>query len=68
MKCPKCGYENCDMIAKVKESGSDYSLCQGICGMAILGPLGLLCGWSNGKETSVEAYWVCKNCSYKFKA
>lgn len=68
MKCPKCGYDECGMVAETKSKGLDYSLCQGICGIIFLGPLGMLCGWTGGKGTTVEAYWVCKRCRYRFKA
>lgn len=68
MKCPKCGYEDCKIVAQTEHSGGDYSLCDGICGTLLLGPLGSLCGWSDDRETTVDAYWVCKRCGYKFKS
>lgn len=68
MKCPKCGYNYCNMISETKSKGSDYSIGRGICGEMLFGPYGMACGWSDSRETKVESYWVCKKCGYKFKA
>ncbi len=68
MICPKCGYHYCGMVSEVKTTGSDYSLCQGILGTMLFGPLGTACGWTDRRETEFSAYWVCKKCGYKFKA
>lgn len=68
MQCPKCGNETCEIITEKHSSGSDYSLGSGLCGMALFGPLGSACGWTDGKTTTVDAYWKCPKCGYKFKA
>lgn len=68
MKCPKCGYTYCDIVSELKEKGSDYSICMGILGIILFGSLGNVCGWTNERDTNVEAYWVCKRCGYRFKA
>lgn len=56
------------MVSETKTTGSDYSICLGILGIALFGPLGEICGWTDDRETKVEAYWICKKCGYKFKA
>lgn len=67
MKCPKCGNNYCNIISNTKTSGTDYSLCGGILGEALFGPVGFLCGLSDSRNMTVETYWQCKRCGYKFK-
>lgn len=68
MKCPRCGYDDCRIIAESETTGSDYSVCKGICGGILLGPLGTICGWTDDRKTETRAYWVCKKCGFKFEA
>lgn len=67
MKCPKCGNDYCGIVSDTKTTGKDYSICQGILGEAIFGPIGYICGFSDSRVTKVESFWVCKKCGYKFK-
>ncbi len=70
MICPNCGNENCELIQEISTSGNDYSVCKGLCGACILQSwIGLLCGLCGEGHTTVKrAFWICKNCGYKFKA
>jgi hypothetical protein len=68
MKCPRCGYNYCDMISEKTTSGKDYSICRGLLGEALCGTFGYICGFSDSRNSNVEAYWVCKKCKNKFKA
>lgn len=68
MKCKKCGYESCGLVAEKSKKGKDYAWGRGLLGTAVFGPLGSAIGWTKGKELTVRAYWVCKKCGYKFEA
>ncbi len=67
MKCPKCGYDYCDLVADSNTTGTDFSIWRGIIGELFFRQ-GYLFGLSNSRKTDVEAYWVCKECKYKFKS
>ena len=56
------------MISETKTTGTDYSICSGLCGEILFGPAGFVCGFSDSRNTDVNAYWVCTKCGYKFKA
>lgn len=68
MVCPKCGNNYCKMTAETKTTGKDYSICSGLCGELLLGPMGFMCGFSDSRDTNATAYWVCPKCGNKFKA
>lgn len=69
MVCPKCGYNDCQIITETKTKGKDFSFGKGCCGTIIFGPIGLLCGLcGEGKQVNTTAYWVCNQCGKKFKA
>jgi len=70
--CPKChSYD----LAKTSEtetkvSGGGYGFGSGCCGMILLGPIGLLCGFcgSGTKSSSTTRdFWKCKSCGHKFR-
>ena len=68
MRCPRCGSENCSILNESVTSGSDYGVCKGVCGWAIFGPIGLLCGLcGEGSTTRNTNYWVCNTCGRKWK-
>jgi hypothetical protein len=67
MKCPKCGNNYCTITSEKKTTGKDYSIPRGIIGELLCGSLGFMFGFSNSRETKVEAYWVCKKCGHRFK-
>lgn len=58
--CPNCGSKNLVPVVKQKVSGGN-SASDACCGLAFLGPLGLLCGMH---RTNVEnqTFWVCQDC------
>ena len=58
----------CDMISESKTTGTDYSICRGLLGEMLCGSAGYICGFSDSRNTEVEAYWVCKKCKHKFKS
>ena len=65
--CPKCGGQNCTPVVETSTAGKDFSVGKGCCGLALLGPLGLLCGaCGKGKQTTSTTYWMCSNCGNKF--
>lgn len=68
MVCPKCKSNYCKMISETQTTGTDYSICSGLCGEFLLGPAGYICGFSDSRNTDVSAYWVCTKCGHKFKA
>lgn len=68
MKCPKCGNNYCNIISNETTTGTDYSVCRGLFGEILFGISGFICGFSDSRDTIVEAYWVCEKCGYKFKA
>lgn len=68
MKCPKCGFDYCYMNTNKKVTGKDYSVGKGILGEMLLGSSGFFLGFSDSRETKVDAYWVCKKCGYQFKS
>lgn len=68
MKCPRCGNNYCKIVGTTKSTGTDYSICNGLLGEMCFGPSGFICGFSDSRNTEVEAYWVCDKCGYKFKA
>ena len=70
MKCPKCGYDGCQIISETQTKGKDYSVGKGCCGALFLQSwFGLLCGFcGEGKKTTTRNFWICHNCGHKFKA
>ena len=69
MKCPKCGHTNCQYVSQTSTSSKGYGICKGICGGALLGPIGLLCGLcGTGTTSATNEYWVCQDCGVKFDA
>ncbi len=69
MNCPKCGYNDCQIISETTTSGKDFHAGKGCCGAVLFGPTGLLCGLcGRGKRTTSRAFWICSQCGYKFKA
>lgn len=69
MKCPKCGHTNCQYVSQTSTSSKGYGICKGICGDALLGPMGLLCGLcGTGTTSTTNEYWVCQDCGTKFDA
>ena len=64
--CPYCGARNSTPVTENSTYGKNYSLSSGLCGYWLLGPLGLLCGLTDGKKTTSETYWMCNNCGRKF--
>ena len=68
MRCPKCGNENCQIVAETTSTGEDFSASKGCCGALLLGPIGILCGaCGKGKQINSVNYWVCPNCGNKFR-
>lgn len=68
MVCPKCKNNYCKMTSEITSTGKDYSVGKGLCGEMLLGPAGFICGFSESRKTSVDAFWVCPKCGYRFKA
>ncbi|MGN0389814.1 MAG: hypothetical protein ACI4L2_03290 [Wujia sp.] len=68
MKCPKCGSIDCKIVSETKESGRDYSICDGFLGELCLGPSGFICGMTNDRDVDVQTFWVCRKCGCKFKS
>ncbi len=68
MQCPKCNDDNCQLINEVSTSGKDFGAGKSCCGMILLGPIGLLCGFcGKGKQLNTNNYWVCNSCGNKWK-
>lgn len=68
MNCPKCGGE-CHPITETFSKGKDVDGGKACCGTICFGKLGLLCGaCGKGKQTYSNTYWLCNQCSNKFKA
>jgi len=68
MRCPRCGSEYCQVITETNTSGKDYSVCNGLCGAILAGPIGILCGFcGSGKQTTTTTFWVCNNCGKKWR-
>lgn len=67
--CPRCGCNNCQIIAETESKTKGYGFCKGLCGFLIFDFWGLLCGLCGmGKSKSkTRSYWVCPNCGNKFK-
>lgn len=63
MKCPKCGSDHCQFYSTTK--GGGFSAEKSCCGYILIGPLGLLCGALDSKQTT-EEFWVCHSCGNRF--
>lgn len=63
MNCPKCGSTNCNFISSTHTKRGSF--CDACCGFALLGPIGILCGFCDSGSSTKE-YWVCNNCGSKF--
>ena len=63
MKCPKCNSERIQFGTNTK--GSSFSDGDACCGLILMGPIGLLCGFC-GNETTTEEFWICQDCGNKF--
>lgn len=69
MRCPKCGYEYCQIINETQTTGKDFSAGKGCIGYLLFGWIGLLCGLcGEGQKTKTRQYWICGNCGHKWKA
>ena len=70
MKCPKCGTDNCQIITETNMKSKGFGAGKGCCGAIFFGPIGFLCGLCGmGKtKTTNQSFWICTNCSNKFKA
>lgn len=65
--CPFCGADNCQPMYKTtaETKTKNYSWESGCCGMLLLGPFGLLCGFCGAgskEKTSSELWWTCMKC------
>lgn len=65
--CPFCGADNCQPMYKTtaETKTKNYSWGSGCCGMLLLGPFGLLCGFCGAgskEKTSSELWWTCMKC------
>jgi hypothetical protein len=56
------------MVSEKTTTGKDFSIIRALLGETLCGAEGFVCGFSDSRNTDVEAYWVCKKCKYKFKA
>lgn len=66
--CPNCGCDNCQIISESTTEGGKYGFGKGCCGYIIFGWIGLLCGLCGMEsKTSTKSYWICPQCSNKFK-
>lgn len=67
MKCPRCGGD-CHPITEIHTTGKDFSASKACCGFLCFNWIGLLCGLcGEGKQTHSNTYWLCNQCSNKFK-
>jgi len=64
VKCPKCGSPNLQVTTQTDTTGG-MDVKKAACGVAFLGPLGLLCG-NKKKEEKHTDFWVCGSCGNKF--
>lgn len=60
--CPKCGSTQISFVRY--EDKQNYNLVSGICGLALCGPLGLLCGIKNKDEGKTVR--KCQKCGHEF--
>ncbi|MGL4362435.1 MAG: hypothetical protein ACRCSG_04025 [Cellulosilyticaceae bacterium] len=66
MTCPRCGSEDCQVLAETTSQG--YSFGKACCGWLFMGgPIGLLCGLFGMGKTESKMFWVCPKCSNKFQ-
>lgn len=61
--CPRCESTSIGFVSET--TGSDYDVSSGCCGYILLGPLGLLCGLSNGSKKTVTKR-KCNHCGHEF--
>lgn len=65
--CPFCGADSCQPMQKTttETTRKGYGWGSGCCGMFLLGPFGLLCGFCGAgskSKTSSKLWWTCMKC------
>jgi hypothetical protein len=63
-RCPRCGSTQIHVVTESQTQG--VSVGKGCCGAALMGPLGLLCGWLGSGKSKSTAVRLCANCGAKF--
>lgn len=71
--CPNCGNDSsdCQFISKSQSTTkySPFGMGDACCGMILLGPAGILCGFCGGTSTTKQndsTWWVCRHCHEEF--
>ena len=59
-KCPKCGYDGCQIISETQTKGKDYSVGKGCCGAMVT--LILDCAMEPTKRPYTDPYEYCTRC------
>lgn len=62
IRCPRCGSTNIHFVTKDTGSGIDKS--DACCGYLLFGPIGLLCGVKDKKESTTVR--KCMKCNHEF--
>lgn len=65
--CPKCNSTDCMIITKTTTDVTPFGFGDACCGMALLGPIGILCGTCGmGSKTETKMLYHCNQCGKDF--